>query len=182
MMGAKFQCMIACMVACAFVFSCENADADPIVQKQKVNTEKMDVVGEVVDTWCYASKSVGDGRGPEHKKCAETCILGGVSAGILDDKGNLYVAAKTKAYTGANRMLLPFVAKKVVAHGWVSRAGGTQLIKIDSVEEWKPNMKVSQQAKSGPDPKDVDRVVKQLLEKSKQSKTVYREHNPNPSK
>jgi hypothetical protein len=180
MIGIKLRIMLAAsIVACAFVPAC----ADPIVQTHKVNSEPIDVVGEVVDTWCYASKSVGDGRGPAHKKCAEVCIQGGVSAGIVDEKGNLYVAAKTKAYTGANRMLLPFVAKKVVAHGWVSRAGGCQLLKIDSVEEWKPGMKIGRgKSGSGPDPKDVDMVVKRLLQKSDESKTVYRNSNPSKSK
>jgi hypothetical protein len=170
----------------AFSFACTvplTASADPIVQNQKVNTQKVDVVGEVVDTWCYASKSVGDGRGLSHKKCAETCIMGGVSAGIVDDKGNLYVAAKTKAYTGANRLLLPFVAKKVVAHGWVSRSGGTQLLKIDSVEEWKPGMKTGhEKAKAAVDPKEVDAIVKHLSERESKATPVWRLRDPKVSK
>jgi hypothetical protein len=154
--------------------------------QQKPNTEQIEVIGEVVDSWCYASKSVGTGRGAEHKKCAETCILGGVSAGILDDKGNLYIAAKSRAYQGANRMLLPFTAKKVLVKGWVSRAGGSQLLKIDSVEEWKPGMKVGvKRASAAPAPgsKEItDAAVKELIEQAKQSKTEFPTRNKTKTK
>lgn len=97
--------------------------------------EPIEVVGEVVDTWCYTGRVVGLGRGKAHEQCAKTCMLGGITAGILDDKGTLYIAAKTRGYIGANRALLPYVAKRVRVKGFVARTGGTQLLKIDSIEE-----------------------------------------------
>jgi hypothetical protein len=106
----------------------------------KPNVHEFEVVGEVVDSWCCASKTTGPGRGPEHLKCAQTCILGGVTPGIIDDQGNIYVAAKTRAYSGANRMLFPFIAKRVWAKGWLSEAGGSKFFKITEVKEWKPGM------------------------------------------
>jgi hypothetical protein len=109
----------------------------------KPNVREFEVVGEVVDSWCCASKTTGPGRGPSHLKCAQTCILGGVTAGIIDDDGNLYVAAKTRAYSGANRMLYPFIAKKVWAKGWLSEAGGSKFFKVNEVKEWKPGMKAN---------------------------------------
>lgn len=148
--------------------------------QQKPNAEPIEIIGEVVDAWCYASRSVGTGRGAEHKKCAETCILGGVSAGIVDDKGNLYIAAKSRAYQGANRMLLPFTAKRVLVRGYVSRAGGSQLLKIDTIEEWKPGMVAKRPVpKVPPMSKELkEAAAKKLLEMAKQSKTEF----PSPKK
>jgi hypothetical protein len=92
------------------------------------------VIGEVVDTWCYAGQIVGSGRGEYHKPCALACAHGGVTLGIVDDKGTLYVAAKTRAYTGCKELLIPFMAKRVKATGWLATKGGSNIMKIQKVE------------------------------------------------
>jgi hypothetical protein len=107
------------------------------VEKQRLlpATKKVEMTGEVVDAWCYASQVMGPGRGEKHKACALACIHGGVSAGILDEKtGELFVAAKHKGYTGCKDLLLPFVAKRVTVKGWIARKGGCNLIKIQEVK------------------------------------------------
>lgn len=107
------------------------------VDKQRLipATKKVEMTGEVVDAWCYASQVMGPGRGEKHKACALACIHGGVSAGILDEKtGELFIAAKHKGYTGCKDLLLPFVAKRVVVKGWIARKGGCNLIKIQEVK------------------------------------------------
>jgi hypothetical protein len=97
----------------------------------------VEVTGEVVDSWCYASKSVGDGRGPDHVACAKACVHGGVTIGIVDDTGKMYIASKTKAYSGCQALLEPFVAKRVHIKGMLATIGGCPLLKINSVEEVK---------------------------------------------
>lgn len=107
------------------------------VEKQHLipATKKVEMIGEVVDAWCYASQVMGPGRGEKHKACALACIHGGVSAGILDEKtGELFIAAKHKGYTGCKELLLPFVAKRVRVKGWIARKGGCNLIKIQEVK------------------------------------------------
>lgn len=107
------------------------------LEKQRLipATKKVEMVGEVVDAWCYASQVMGPGRGEKHKACALACIHGGVSPGILDEKtGELFIAAKHKGYTGCKELLLPFVAKRVVVKGWIARKGGCNLIKIQEVK------------------------------------------------
>lgn len=107
------------------------------LEKQRLipATKKIEMVGEVVDAWCYASQVMGPGRGEKHKACALACIHGGVSAGILDEKtGELFIAAKHKGYTGCKDLLLPFVAKRVLVKGWIARKGGCNLIKIQEVK------------------------------------------------
>ncbi len=100
----------------------------------KTNTREMTIEGEVVDTWCYCSGVMGDGRGEKHKKCARLCVGGGVTAGILADDGTLYIAAKHQGYKGCAGLLLPYVAERVKAKGWLAERGGCKVLKITSVE------------------------------------------------
>jgi hypothetical protein len=113
---------------------------EPAVKPQ---AQPIQLDGEVVDSWCYASKAVGNGRGAEHAQCANACAHGGVTLGIVDDKGNLYIAAKYKAYQGCQHLLEPFVAKRVHVNGWVARLGGCQILKITDVHEIKPTAKTT---------------------------------------
>jgi hypothetical protein len=112
---------------------CAMHESVNLIKQVKVNCRKFQVTGEVVDTWCFASKAVLDGRGPEHYKCADACAHGGVTLGIVDDTGTLYIAAKTKAYQGCQRLLEPFVARRVKVSGWLSQAGGCNIMKIDKI-------------------------------------------------
>ncbi|HEY9789915.1 MAG TPA: hypothetical protein V6D22_05935 [Candidatus Obscuribacterales bacterium] len=107
------------------------------LQMYRPQWSPIDLTGEVVDSWCYASKSVGDGRGPDHAPCARACIHGGVTIGIVDDNGKMYIASKTKAYTGCQALLEPYVAKRVHIKGMLATIGGCPLLKINSVEEVK---------------------------------------------
>lgn len=98
-------------------------------------SKPIEVTGEVVDAWCYASQTVGEGRGEKHKECAIYCARGGVTLGILEDSTNLmYIAGKHKAYQGCQKLLLPYVGKHVVVKGWVGDKGGCRVLKIMDVK------------------------------------------------
>jgi hypothetical protein len=101
----------------------------------KQTTREVVVIGEVVDAWCYASQTMGPGRGPGHRACALACAHGGVSIGILEDgTKNLYVAAKYKGFQGCKDLLIPYMGEKVKATGWVGDLGGCRMLKIKTVE------------------------------------------------
>jgi hypothetical protein len=105
----------------------------------KATTKWMVIKGEVVDAWCYASQTMGPGKGPGHLVCATACVGGGVTAGILEDKTEiLYIAAKYKGYQGCRELLLPFIGKKVIVSGWVGDLGGNRMMKISSVKLAEP--------------------------------------------
>jgi hypothetical protein len=99
----------------------------------KPSGKPAEVIGEVVDAWCWASQTMGPGRGEKHKACALACIMGGVTPGIVDDQGNLYIAAKSQGYKGCNELLTPFVAKRVKVQGWLTTKGGCNVMKIRRV-------------------------------------------------
>lgn len=107
----------------------------PHAQHFEPKTTPIEVTGEVVDSWCYASQVMGPGRGERHKACALACAYGGVTLGIVDDAGTLYIAAKHKGYTGCKELLVPFIAKRVKVTGWLATKGGCKLLKIKSVVE-----------------------------------------------
>jgi hypothetical protein len=114
----------------------------------KPTTKWVKVQGEVVDAWCYASQTMGPGRGMGHLACATACVGGGVTAGILEDKTEiLYIAAKYKGYQGCRELLLPYIGKKVVVYGYVGDLGGNRLLKISSVKLLEPEQKSAGGAK-----------------------------------
>jgi hypothetical protein len=96
--------------------------------------KEFELTGEVVDTWCFTSQTMGPGRGNRHQACGLACAAGGVTLGIVDDKGTLYIAAKHKGYQGCKELLMPFMAKRVHVVGWLAQAGGCNVLKINSVK------------------------------------------------
>lgn len=106
----------------------------------KATTRPVTVTGEVVDAWCYASQTMGPGRGPGHKGCALACAHGGVSIGILEDgTKELFIAAKYRGFQGCKDLLIPYMGEKVIVNGWVGDLGGSKLLKIKDVRRVTPD-------------------------------------------
>ncbi len=100
--------------------------------------EPVTITGEVVDTTCYL---LHDGRGPEHRDCAVTCVKAGSPAAILDDRSHELVLPLTPVSAESHHgkrpdePLLPYVGKRVRVRGTMVRRGGVQAIIIEKVEE-----------------------------------------------
>lgn len=93
--------------------------------------EKVTLKGEVVDLWCYLE---GGDRGPAKKECATMCAKAGNPIGILDDRGNLYVAAGLKDHQPARDLLLNRMSEQVTVTGILVKKGGVQMVYIDTVK------------------------------------------------
>jgi len=93
--------------------------------------ERVTVTGEVVDMWCYLE---GGDRGPAKKACATACVKAGNPIGILDAKGNLYVAAGLKDHQSAQALLIDKLSDDVTVTGTLVRKGGVQMLYVDSVK------------------------------------------------
>ncbi len=67
--------------------------------------ERIDVTGELIDTWCYFSGVMG---GPEavvgtaHHTCAMWCAAGGIPVGLLGEDGEVYMVLKLDGDDAAN--------------------------------------------------------------------------------
>ncbi|TLY31699.1 MAG: hypothetical protein E6K56_04460 [Ignavibacteria bacterium] len=89
------------------------------------------VKGEVVDVWCY----LDDGsHGAGHKACATTCAKAGNPIGILDAKGNLYVAMGSNDHQPGRELLIDKMSETVTVTGKLVKKGGTQVLYISSVK------------------------------------------------
>jgi type 1 fimbria pilin len=93
--------------------------------------ERATVKGEVVDMWCYLE---GGDRGPAKRECATACAKAGNAIGIVDVKGNLFVAAGLKDHQPAQALLIVRMNSDVTVSGTVVKKGGVQMIYIDSVQ------------------------------------------------
>ena len=92
---------------------------------------KVTVKGEVVDLWCYLE---GGDHGAKHKDCAVVCAKAGNPIGILDAKGNLYVAMGIKDHQPGRDVLISKMAQTVTVTGTLVKKGGTQAIYVTSVK------------------------------------------------
>ncbi|MBI1806861.1 MAG: hypothetical protein HYR76_07415 [Ignavibacteria bacterium] len=102
----------------------------PVVLGQSKEKEKT-VKGEVVDLWCY----LDDGsHGASHKECATTCAKAGNPIGILDAKGNIYVAMGSNDHQPGRELLIDRMSETVTVTGKLAKKGGTQVLYIKSVK------------------------------------------------
>jgi len=88
------------------------------------------VKGEVVDLWCYMDHSA---RGPKHKACAVACAKMGNPIGIVDPKGNVYVAVGSELHQPDRERLIEKMAKNVTVSGRVVSRGGLKIIYVKSI-------------------------------------------------
>ena len=59
--------------------------------------ERIEVTGEMIDTWCYFSGVMGGPDavvGTAHHTCALWCAAGGIPVGLLADDGTVYMVLK----------------------------------------------------------------------------------------
>ena len=89
------------------------------------------VKGEAVDLWCYME---GGDRGPAKKECATTCARAGNPIGIVDAKGNIYVASGLVDHQPGKDLLIDKMSEQVTVTGTLVTKGGTKMLFIKSVK------------------------------------------------
>lgn len=93
--------------------------------------EQVTVKGEVVDLWCYLE---GGDHGASHKACAVSCAKTGNPLGIVDTKGDVYVAMGIKDHQPGRDVLLDRMAETVTVTGTLVKKGGTQVLYVTSIK------------------------------------------------
>lgn len=88
------------------------------------------VKGEVVDMWCYMESGE---HGPSHKTCATACAKGGNPIGIVDSKGDIYIAAGLQDHQPARDLLVNKMSEQVTTTGTLVSKGGLKMLFIQSV-------------------------------------------------
>jgi len=112
------------LVVLAVILGTQGAGAQP-------KGARTTIAGEVVDLWCYLE---GGDRGAAKKECAVACAKAGNPIGLVDAKGNVFVAAGLKDHQPAQSLLLQKMSSEVTVTGTLVKAGGVQMIYIDSVK------------------------------------------------
>ncbi len=97
----------------------------------EAKAKEQTVKGEVVDLWCYLDEGE---RGASHKECGITCAKAGSPIGILDAKGNVYVALGKKAHESDRDALISKMAETVTVTGRVVKKGGVQVVYVSSIK------------------------------------------------
>jgi hypothetical protein len=89
------------------------------------------VKGEAIDLWCYME---GGEHGPSHKACTAACVRAGNPIGIVDSKGDIYLAAGLQDHQPAQSLLVSKMSEQVTATGILVTKGGMKMLFIRSVQ------------------------------------------------
>lgn len=101
--------------------------------------ERVEVRGEVIDTWCYFSGVMGAPEsvvGTAHHTCAIWCAAGGIPVGILAEDGTVYMVVKWQGdpqVTGDT--MLHVQSHEVVADGILHRRDGVNYLLVEQVAD-----------------------------------------------
>ncbi|MEM9013186.1 MAG: hypothetical protein AAGE18_18355 [Pseudomonadota bacterium] len=100
--------------------------------------ERVQITGEVMDTWCYFSGVMG---GPEavvgtaHHTCALWCAAGGIPVGVLTETGEVYLVLKWEGeedVTGGDA-ILEVQTDIVTVDGLLHERDGIRYLIVDTV-------------------------------------------------
>jgi hypothetical protein len=93
--------------------------------------ETVTLVGEVLDMYCFM-KHPENGQGPEHAKCAMSCIKKGLPIGFLSD-GKVYLIVG-KEHESAADMTVEFAGVQSKLTGVFVEHHGVKAIEIQKIE------------------------------------------------
>lgn len=98
------------------------------------SAERVQVTGEVVDTWCTVS-GIMFAYGTAHYQCAVWCAVGGIPVSIHDAEGNYYVVLRIEEDTEnvANPRIVDIQGHEVTVDGELIERDGVRYLLVDEV-------------------------------------------------
>ncbi|MGI9301589.1 MAG: hypothetical protein ACR2RB_02625 [Gammaproteobacteria bacterium] len=105
---------------------------------QAAEGKRIQVTGEVMDTWCYVSQVMGGADfvlGSAHHTCAVWCAAGGVPVGIRTDDDKVYMVLKFGEDNDnvANLGVLDVQSRKVSVDGTLHERDGINYLLVDKI-------------------------------------------------
>lgn len=99
---------------------------------------RIQVTGEIIDTWCYYSGVMGSPDavvGSAHHTCALWCSAGGIPVGLLAEDGTVYMVLKVEddAQAAGGDTLLKLAAHTVEADGMLFERDGLKYLVVADV-------------------------------------------------
>lgn len=100
--------------------------------------ERIEVTGEIIDTWCYFSGVMGGPDavvGTAHHTCALWCSAGGIPVGLLTEEGDVYMVLKIEdsAASAGGDTQLQLASHVVTADGLHYERDGIDYIVVEEV-------------------------------------------------
>ncbi|MEO0945143.1 MAG: hypothetical protein AAFY06_09920 [Pseudomonadota bacterium] len=100
--------------------------------------ERVQVKGEIIDTWCYFSGVMG---GPEavvgsaHHTCALWCSAGGIPVGLLAEDGTIYMVLKIEGddSSAGGDTQMKLAAHVIEADGMLYKRDGLNYLVVEEV-------------------------------------------------
>ncbi len=92
--------------------------AAPVLAAPAQAAQRVEVTGEVIDSWCYLTEIMYP-EGTAHHQCALWCAAGGIPVGILADDGTVYIVLKLEddATSVANPAVMEIQSHRVRIEG-----------------------------------------------------------------
>ncbi len=109
------------------------------MKKETKSTKEMSkdvtLTGEVLDMYCYMEHPAS-AVGPDHMKCAQSCINKGMPVGFLASDGTVYMIIG-KDHEPVNAMVADWAGKKSTITGTVMENKGIKAIELKTIGEVK---------------------------------------------
>ena len=95
-------------------------------------TEKIEVtiVGEVISPVCYLDHN---GKGAEHKSCAESAVASGLPLALLEDDTEFLYLVVTPDHKPATEQMRSYIAQRVQVQGKLMEGNGLTIIEVENV-------------------------------------------------
>lgn len=100
--------------------------------------ERVQITGEVIDTWCYFSGVMGGPDavvGSAHHTCALWCSAGGIPVGLLAEDGTVYMVLKVEGdpNNAGGDTNLHIASHTIEADGMLYRRDGLNYIVVEEI-------------------------------------------------
>ncbi len=105
-----------------------------VTAAQAAAPQRVEVTGEVIDSWCYITEIMYP-EGTAHHQCALWCAAGGIPVGILGDDGEVYLVLKMGDDTTsvANPTVLDIQSHRVRVDGDLYLRDGMKYLLVDRI-------------------------------------------------
>jgi len=105
---------------------------------QAAEGERVQITGEIIDTWCYYSGVMGGPdavTGTAHHTCALWCSAGGIPVGLLGEDGQVYMVLKIKGDDGSagGDTQLRLASHEITADGILYYRDGLNYLVVEEV-------------------------------------------------
>ncbi|SDW96969.1 hypothetical protein [Litoreibacter albidus] len=100
--------------------------------------ERIQITGEVIDTWCYFSGVMGGPDavvGSAHHTCALWCSAGGIPVGLLAEDGEVYMVLKINGddQNASGDTNLNLASHEITADGMLYKRDGLNYLVVEEV-------------------------------------------------